>query len=50
MDMDELMKMMRRVLGPIMGEEMMMEVEMVMGSMDWEGIRDLLNGLTAVFK
>merc|ERR1712176_466600 len=49
MDMEELMKMMRRVLGPIMGEEMMMEVEMVMRSMDWEGIRDLLNGLTAVF-
>ena len=48
MDVDELMGMLRRTLGPIMGEEMMMVVEEVMRSIDFEMVAGVLNRLTAV--
>ena len=50
MDMDQMMAMVRSVLGPMMDEEMIMVVEEVMQSMDWEMVSGALNRLTALLE
>ncbi|CAG5102913.1 Oidioi.mRNA.OKI2018_I69.chr1.g525.t1.cds [Oikopleura dioica] len=50
MDMEQMMAMVRSLLGPMMDEEMIMVVEEVMQSMDWEMVSGALNGLSALLE